>query len=228
MVGPRTAILCSGAGRHWARSLTLFFSIISAEESISCCAMCITTQTDLLFTCERSCSTHHSAGYLHLLCSWSGVCSALFLTQINVLSLIAFGKEAKVAQLSPQKEEWKGGSCLWSNRNLWYSWMWVLLFWITLICDASDLYLVPWLCLTPWARSWRCRAQKKRQGNNFIWADYPFPSCVHLLSSPGHMQNLRRLAFIHHNLCCHAQHKAELILSCHMKMHIYAIWNLAK
>lgn len=65
-MGSRAAILCAGAGRLRARSQTLLLSIISAEGSISCCAMCITAQTDLLFTCERSCSTHHSAGYLHL------------------------------------------------------------------------------------------------------------------------------------------------------------------
>lgn len=47
-----------------------------------------------------------------MLCSWSGVCSALFLTQINVLSLSEFGKEAKVSQLSPQKGEWRGRSRL--------------------------------------------------------------------------------------------------------------------
>lgn len=105
-----------------------------------------------------------------LLCTWDGVCSALFPIQINLLSLTAFGKEVKVAQLSPQKEDWRGRSCLWLNRNLWYSWMWVLLFWIPLTCDTSDLYVVPWLCATPWARSWLCRAQKKRQGNDFIQA----------------------------------------------------------
>lgn len=99
-----------------------------------------------------------------LLCTWGGVCSALFPTQISVLSLSTFGKEVKVAQLSPQKEEWRGRSCLWLNRNLWYSWMWVLLFWIPQTCDTSDLYVMPW------ARSWLCRAQGKRQGNSSIQA----------------------------------------------------------
>lgn len=49
------------------QSLTILQQQLCRDEGISCCATCITEETDLLFTCKRAFTTHHSACYPCLL-----------------------------------------------------------------------------------------------------------------------------------------------------------------